>query len=496
MENFGKMKGDYGGMGMLKSISLENYKCFDKLDNFEIAPLTVLCGVNSSGKSSILKSLLMLKQSFESNYDKNSLLFNGDYTINGAYNDVVFEHKTSRKIKITNQFVIENNRYIPAFEKAALNDLANTFRIDVNTIKQLTVSFTVELKNKTSSKYVHDNIIHLYRIDYDVVQSDINLFKNSITIISQNTGKYNIRLYSDLSKTEKTYESYSCFFQGLVLSKIVPGASVEQINDNMLSLIYSLSKIVSYQYKGIKYIAPVRKEPNRIYEIFQDENDVGLYGESTPQVLYSHKEDRSSCVNPPVNEILKTDRFKGRLIDCLNLWCNYLGIEQINFPDKKDYTDAINLKIGSSNYADVGFGVSQILPVITMNLLMKWHETLILQQPEIHLHPKMQMDFSDFLLVSAYTGKNIIIETHSDHIINRITRRVMEDPAGRFKKLVKIYYVEKTGTGSNIYRDIDIDPVDGIVNAPDGFFTQFGTELMHITQRGMRNYKEGVSWRK
>ena len=47
-------------MGMLKSISLENYKCFEKLDDLEIAPLTVLCGVNSTGKSSILKSLLML----------------------------------------------------------------------------------------------------------------------------------------------------------------------------------------------------------------------------------------------------------------------------------------------------------------------------------------------------------------------------------------------------------------------------------------------------
>ena len=485
MRKFGKMKGDCGGMGMLKSISLENYKCFKELDDFDIAPLTVLCGVNSSGKSSILKSVLMLKQSFESNYDRNSLLFNGNYTINGSYNDVVFEHKTSKKIKFTNQFVIENSKFIPAFEKATLNDLAHALAIDVNKINQLILTFAVELKNKTSSKYVHDNTIHLYRIDYDIAYDDEHLHKNSIVITSQNTGKYNIQCNGDLFETYKIYENYSCFFQGLVLSRIAPDTSGKPIDNNNLSLIYSLSKIVAYQYKGIKYIAPVRKEPNRIYEIFQDENDIGLYGESTPQVLYSHKEDRSSCVTPPVNEIFKIDRFKGKLIDCLNLWCNYLGIEQINFPDKKDYTDTINLKVGSSNYADVGFGVSQILPVITMSLLMKWHETLILQQPEIHLHPKMQMNFADFLLASAYTGKNIIIETHSDHIINRLLRRILENP--KLKDRIKFYFVDKSEDKA---KEIEVDLVRGFVNAPDDFFSQFGMESSAIFNASIKNMEE------
>ena len=73
---------------MLKSISLKNYKCFKDETTIDIAPLTVLCGVNSSGKSSILKSLLMLKQSYEDNNAANNLIFNGKYVDNGSFNEI------------------------------------------------------------------------------------------------------------------------------------------------------------------------------------------------------------------------------------------------------------------------------------------------------------------------------------------------------------------------------------------------------------------------
>lgn len=75
-------------MGMLKSITLENYKCFEKLKKLEISPLTVLCGVNSSGKSSIINSLLLHKQSYEDNFISNSMRLNGEYVKSGRFNDI------------------------------------------------------------------------------------------------------------------------------------------------------------------------------------------------------------------------------------------------------------------------------------------------------------------------------------------------------------------------------------------------------------------------
>ena len=100
-------------MGMLKSISLENYKCFKEKTDIDIAPLTVLCGVNSSGKSSILKSLLMLKQSYENESSSHSLLLSGEYVDNGSFDDIIYhinknDIKKDDSFKITNTYLIQD----------------------------------------------------------------------------------------------------------------------------------------------------------------------------------------------------------------------------------------------------------------------------------------------------------------------------------------------------------------------------------------------------
>ena len=96
---------------MLKSISLENYKCFKEKTDIEIAPLTVLCGVNSSGKSSILKSLLMLKQSYENESTSHSLLLSGEYVDNGSFDDIIY-HTNKNNIKKDDSFKITNTYLI------------------------------------------------------------------------------------------------------------------------------------------------------------------------------------------------------------------------------------------------------------------------------------------------------------------------------------------------------------------------------------------------
>lgn len=111
---------------MLKSISLENYKCFKDKTDIEIAPLTVLCGVNSSGKSSILKSLLMLKQSYESGSTFNSLSLNGKYTNNGLFKDTVYSHK-EKSFTISNKFKFRKDIYMSNGENQALKELERIY---------------------------------------------------------------------------------------------------------------------------------------------------------------------------------------------------------------------------------------------------------------------------------------------------------------------------------------------------------------------------------
>lgn len=77
---------------MLEAISLENYKCFKEKTDIGIAPLTVLCGINSSGKSSIINSLLLQKQSYEDCSISNNMKLNGEYVKSGRFNDISFKH--------------------------------------------------------------------------------------------------------------------------------------------------------------------------------------------------------------------------------------------------------------------------------------------------------------------------------------------------------------------------------------------------------------------
>ena len=133
-------------MGMLKSISLENYKCFKKLDNFKVKPLTVLCGINSSGKSSILKSILMLKQSYSSFSNSNSLSLNGDFTNNGMFSDVVYGGKGSL-FTIKNSFVISANSYNTTQERNTLKELSEIFKSS-KSFKFVKLDITLLIKNQ------------------------------------------------------------------------------------------------------------------------------------------------------------------------------------------------------------------------------------------------------------------------------------------------------------------------------------------------------------
>ena len=77
---------------MIQKIRLNNFKCFCDSGEIEIKPLTVLCGINSSGKSTIIKSLLTLKQTHDKARNKQGLILNADYVKNGTFDDVVYKN--------------------------------------------------------------------------------------------------------------------------------------------------------------------------------------------------------------------------------------------------------------------------------------------------------------------------------------------------------------------------------------------------------------------
>ena len=255
--------------------------------------------------------------------------------------------------------------------------------------------------------------------------------------------------------------------------------------------IVSIFSIIPSQYQKMQYIAPLRENPKRRYITDKFVNDVGLSGENTPLLLKRiNKIDWSGIIAPKsedsFNEVNEDNIYEAKFSTILNSWMNYLGLGEVKLDDTK--SELVKVKINNSNIADVGFGVSQLLPILTEGIFMSHSQTLLLEQPEIHLHPKMQMRMADFLLSLCMQNKSVIVETHSDHFINRLIRRYMEDEKNR--KYIKIYFIDQDSYNISKIEPITIDEIDGAICENENFFYQFANETSKIIDAGYKNLQK------
>ena len=500
---------------MLKSISLENYKCFKERTDVEIAPLTILCGVNSSGKSSILKSLLMLKQSYENESTSHSLLLSGEYVDNGTFDDIIY-HKNKNDpseggaFKIINTFNINDTsdvngkNLVKRQDIASFKELKKVFLQVPNSkqIKCFSITISIEVMRPKLSKspfefYIESNIVKSYNIDLkllniqgdpiDNIERYIHVLKNPNETESNDGWILNWDgIPSTKNKVKKGTSYYcTCYFSGLQIKNIYADNMTVEIR-SMLPNILAIFKIASFQTDGISFIAPLRQTPARRYSLNGDVSSVGISGEKMPMLLAKEYANTKTDAIPPIfipntGKVLwrKKKAFFNQLV---NLWMEYLSLGSLSLGDKNGL---VEININDHNIVDVGFGVSQALPIIVEGLFMAKDQSLLLEQPEIHLHPEMQLQIADFLIAMANNEKNIIVETHSDHFINRIVRRAMENDD--INKLVKIYFFEKDDNGISTKEEVVIDKVEGAMCMNQNFFYQFANETEKIVDVGYNN---------
>lgn len=476
-------------MGMLKSITLENYKCFKDETTIDIAPLTVLCGINSSGKSSILKSLLMLKQSYENNNATNFMTFHGNYVDNGSFDEIRFNNTSDNFFRIENKFNISYKENTMTKENTDFRDL---YRLFYNkNIESFNIDLSVKIIN--GDGFINPNRISEYKIIIDILTVNDKNIQCSIILKKKPKGnKYyvNCKNIPDVSgKIGKcSMSDCVCYFKNMSLDSIYK-EDIDDIDKLFIPSIVSIFKIVTSQYAQIQYIAPLRENPRRNYVIDKDVNSVGISGENTPLLLQkmSKRKAKWKSILPPENENsfnLTTESIvEEDFVKFVLEWMNYFELGELKIDNKQK--DIIKVNINEHNIADVGFGVSQSLPILVEGLFMSQNQTLLLEQPEIHLHPKMQMRMADFLLSLTLQDKQIIVETHSDHFINRLVRRCMEDD--KLNKNVQIFFIDKDEDNISHEQSIIIDEVDGALSENENFFYQFASETEKIIDVGYRN---------
>lgn len=445
-------------------ISINNFKNIRDLNDFEIKPINVISGVNSSGKTSFIQLLLLLKQSIEIKTVDKPLFFENEFIQLGGFNEVIYRKDLKNKLEI---------RILFTDDEFEINEAKHL------EIKQYEISVTFVLESK---EVVVDSI----KIDYSSLRKHYYL-----QFTRTKDKKYSLNYISpNIFNTEfdKIYEdSIGDLFFTAFMPQIF---NTEDINKNKISIkinIKKLQDILESEFNNMNYIGPLRETPRDSYSANKKNKNIGSKGEyaayflekeATNPIQYYKIENLES-------EQIKFIQVKGKLIDAVKYWiCDVFKLaKDMRAEEYKDeYIIWIVNKLNiETTIKHVGFGVSQVLPIIVEGLRFNNYETLILEQPEIHLHPKVQSSLFDFLYSLTLKRKKIIVETHSDHFITRMRRRVAEDKENKLLNEINFVFVEEAETG-HIFRRLDLSKMGSLNYFPKDFVEQSSKEYKAIVK--------------
>jgi len=251
-------------------------------------------------------------------------------------------------------------------------------------------------------------------------------------------------------------------------------------SQNLGSITTAVQGIFNFFNTGLRYLGPLRDEPKAIYPLAgtADQNDIGLRGENTAAVLDVHSEDTVVYISPSDIDakhgegVAKT----GTLREATLEWIKYVGVADDVITSDKGKLGHELLVVASDggtkhDLTHVGVGVSQVLPIVVQSLLADNGSSLIFEQPELHLHPRVQTRLADFFISMVRLGKQCIIETHSEYFINRLRFLSASDVEDETSKHIKIFFVNKKNAQS-IYRPMEINQYGVIKEWPSGFFDE------------------------
>lgn len=263
-------------------------------------------------------------------------------------------------------------------------------------------------------------------------------------------------------------------------------------------LDFEISEFIDdYFLSKMKYLGPLREEPKPMYPLAgNDATDVGIKGEHTAAVLDINR-DKLVTYIPSKNFVtpdILADAVRLPLKQAISDWLQYMDVaSDVITRDMGKFGRELKVRTKGTDIEQdlthVGVGVSQVLPILTLCLLAGSDSTIIIEQPELHLHPKVQSLLADFFLSMTLLGKQCILETHSEYLINRLRFRAAAADQDFLSSLLKIYFVEKKNGRSN-FRSIDVNKYGAIPDWPEGFFDQSQEEAESILRAATQKRKK------
>jgi energy-coupling factor transporter ATP-binding protein EcfA2 len=433
-------------------MKLENFKIWRNTGPVRLAPITLLLGTNSSGKSSLIQSLLLIRQTVKG--DDTSIDLNlgsadaGDSVALGQFKDVLCRHGAATETTSSNQVGIE----FRWSESGALHDSA---------------LFSARYRKGA------DGCAELDFLRLGKDGQGFHVQRRKAGIYSLNIGSKRRSLWQ--SSDFRPERSFA--FSPAALNKL--GEDADTIRPIGPALLSELRRII--------YLGPVRRLAQRDYMWAGRMPDhIGDDGAKAIDALIASgvelQKARKSGQSPGNTARLFEETIgwlkKMDLADDLSV--RSLGRSARHELLVEQHNEAANVK-------DVGVGVSQVIPVVVAALFAKPGHVVIIEEPESHLHPLAQGVLAELLAQVSHERKvQFIIETHSEHLFRRMQTLIAKEVV--IPNETAMYFVERDGKDARM-RALDVDELGRVMNWPPKFFGDTLGETREQTELAIQRAK-------
>lgn len=447
----------------IEHLRIEGFKSWRQVD-FRLAPITGLFGTNSSGKSSLIQFLLMLKQTKEATDRSLALDFGGpnSYAYLGSFKDAAYGHDEAGAIR----WAIKWRRPQPPLRiKNPESPLSTLFEGDEFSVQaEVVVRQGQPITSRLEYTFANETFSLLPKKDQATKFQLAPVAQGKSFRFVRNQGRK-----WDLPGPVKSYafpDQAKTYFQ-----------NADFLSDFELEFEDLMD--------GTFYLGPLREYPRREYVWGgASPTDVGRRGErSVDAILAAQARDEKRS--------LGYRRPRRSFQEIIAHWLQDLGlIAEFRVEEIAEGSNLYRVQVRQNRRSsevlltDVGFGVSQILPILVLLYYVPDNSVVMLEQPEIHLHPRVQSGLGDLLInVAKARDLQVIVESHSEHLLRRFQRRIAEGEV--LPEFTALYFCEMANGESRLI-PLDIDLYGSIRNWPKDFFGDEFGEIAAIQEAGLQ----------
>lgn len=383
-----------GGLDAITKLTVEGFKSLARETEIEIRPLTILAGANSSGKSSAMQPMLLLKQTLEAPFDPGPLLLNGTNVKFRSASEMLsnFPNSDGKLAEYLEISVSTGSQNV----KVRFGDSSNGIRI-------LSTTYDYEVKDDS------------YHVSLRPGMS-ISRFKAESRSRTLKHPKTQIRSF--------VVRRDRCFLKYLISTKRITDARSEILVSD--SERPSDSHVPNECIEGAIHVPGLRDNPSRTYKTTAVGNRFpGTFDDYVASVIQGWQRDGDERLDRLVAQLQHMGLTRDVSAKQINDTQVELRVSQGPAGPSSSATASGDAPM--INVADVGIGVSQVLPVLVAMLTAEPGQLVYIEQPEIHLHPRAQARLADAIVEASNRGVRVVVETHSQLLLLAVQTQIAED---------------------------------------------------------------------